>query len=58
MNQTALSLARIDQLREEGKEAARHGLPFKANPHPYGSAEAREWDCGYLGGMRPEEEVE
>ncbi|MEL6236980.1 MAG: hypothetical protein AAFO57_00445 [Pseudomonadota bacterium] len=58
MNNPALSLHLIDQLREEGMQAARHGLPFKANPHPYGSAEAREWDYGYLGGMRPEEEVE
>lgn len=48
----------VDHLREEGRQAARHGLPFNANPYPYRSEQSKEWERGYLGGMRPEEEVE
>lgn len=58
MTQPALSLHRIDQLREEGMQAARHGLPFSANPYPFKSAHAAEWERGFISGMRPEEEVE
>lgn len=58
MNHPALSLHRIDQLREEGMQAARHGLPFNANPYSGQSEESKQWEHGFISGMRPEEEVE
>lgn len=58
MTQVDFSLTRIDQLRQEGQQAARDGLPFSANPYPYKSEHASQWERGYIAGMRPEEEAE
>jgi hypothetical protein len=43
-----ISIAPIDQLREQGKQAAREGLPMSANPYPHGSAHARQWEHGFM----------
>ncbi len=56
--QNTIAVARIDEARAEGTQAARHGLPFSANPYPYRSEQAKEWEYGYIAGMRPEEEAE
>jgi|688.fasta_scaffold00370_14 hypothetical protein len=58
MTHPNLSTIDIDQTREEGAQAARHGLPFRANPYPHGSEHAKQWEHGFIGGMRPDEEVE
>lgn len=43
-----MNITRIDQIRAEGKQAARDGLPMSANPYPHHSTHAEHWDRGYL----------
>ncbi|CAJ0710641.1 hypothetical protein ACPCHQ_11730 [Ralstonia thomasii] len=43
-----ISIAPIDQLREQGKQAARDGLPMSVNPYPYGSCHAMQWEHGFM----------
>ena len=43
-----ISISSIDRVREQGKKAARDGLPMSVNPYPRHSPHATQWEHGYM----------
>ena len=43
-----ISIASIVQVREQGRQAARDGVPMSTNPYPRPSPHATQWEHGFM----------